>query len=429
MYIRPTRWRALGLSALLGVAVGCDATSAARKDQPGTVDAVAVAPADAGAAVLVDETATARDSALRDPAFRLNWTGDGPTTSVDVLRLAETELQAFDQLAPARQPEVLRIYVFNGDDDDDIPPVAGSLAVDGDALRFTPRYPFARGLRFRVVFNRAPLGGASAAPPDAEQTFYCSTAAARPQPPTEIVQIYPSSDQLPENQLKFYLHFSGPMSRGQAYQRIHLLDAQGKELKAVFLELGEELWDPAMRRFTLLCDPARVKRGLLPREELGPVLTEGQDYTLVIDDDWLDANGQKLTAGARKDFHVMPPDDTPIDLTTWQLAPPKANTRDPLVVHFPEPLEHALLNRMLTVTSTKGDAIPGTVDVSDGETCWQFTPEQPWSAGDYRLVTDVALEDLAGNAVGRAFDVDTFGPIQKRIETETAAIPFSIKAG
>jgi hypothetical protein len=428
MHIWPTRWQALAFYALVGIAVGCDSATAPHKEQPVAVDAAA-APADAETNAQVEETVAARDAGLRDPAFRLNWTGDGPTTSVDVLRLAETELRAFEQQATSRRPDVLRIYVFNGDDDDDIPPVAGDLAVVGDALRFTPRYPLARGLRFRVVLNRALIADGSAAQPDAEQTFYFSTAAARPQPPTQIEQIYPSSDQLPENQLKFYLHFSGPMSRGQAYQRIHLLDAEGKEMKGVFLELGEELWDPAMRRFTLLCDPARVKRGLLPREQLGPVLVEGQDYTLVIDDDWPDANGQKLAAAARKDFHVLPPDDTPIDLATWKITSPKASTRDPLVVHFPESLEHALVNRMLTVTNAGGDAIHGTVDVSDGETCWQFTPEQPWSAGDYKLVTDVALEDLAGNAVGRAFDVDTFGPIQKRIETETAAIPFTVKAG
>ena len=65
------------------------------------------------------------------------------------------------------------------------------------------------------------------------------------------------------------------MSHGEAYRRVHLLDAEGQELPAVFLELGEELWDPAMQRFTLLFDPGRVKRRLVPREELGAVLTAG----------------------------------------------------------------------------------------------------------------------------------------------------------
>ncbi len=81
---------------------------------------------------------------------------------------------------------------------------------------------------------------------------------------------------------------------------------------------------------------------------------------------------------------------------------------------------------MLSVRNSTASDIVGTVDISEGETRWQFTPGKPWSAGDYRLVVDTALEDLAGNAVGRAFDVDTFGPIQHRIETATAEILFSI---
>jgi hypothetical protein len=35
-----------------------------------------------------------------------------------------------------------------------------------------------------------------------------------------------------------------------------------------------------------------------------------------------------------------------------------------------------------------------------------------------------ALEDLAGNRIGRAFDVDTFAPITKAIAGETVVLPF-----
>jgi len=37
--------------------------------------------------------------------------------------------------------------------------------------------------------------------------------AAEPGPATMVEHVYPSTDELPENQLKFYLHFSAPMSR------------------------------------------------------------------------------------------------------------------------------------------------------------------------------------------------------------------------
>ena len=107
------------------------------------------------------------------------------------------------------------------------------------------------------------------------------------------MKVYPSRDLLPENLLQFYIFFSAPMSRGEAYRRITLLDiATGKIVDAPFLELDEELWSPDGTRFTLVFDPGRIKRGLKPREEVGPVLEAGKSYSLVIDRQWLDALGK-----------------------------------------------------------------------------------------------------------------------------------------
>jgi hypothetical protein len=50
------------------------------------------------------------------------------------------------------------------------------------------------------------------------------------------------------------------MSRGEAYRRVHLLDATGRPINLAFLEIEQELWDPEGRRLTLLFDPGRVKR-------------------------------------------------------------------------------------------------------------------------------------------------------------------------
>src|SRR4029077_16843257 len=90
--------------------------------------------------------------------------------------------------------------------------------------------------------------------------------------PTEVTHVYPTATALPENQLKFYIHFSAPMGRGEAYEHVHLLDAKGRRDDLPFLELAEELWDASGKRLTLLIDPGRIKRGLKPREDLGPVL-------------------------------------------------------------------------------------------------------------------------------------------------------------
>ena len=61
---------------------------------------------------------------------------------------------------------------------------------------------------------------------------------------TVVARVTPSADRVPENLLKFYLHFSAPMSRGEVYDRVRLLDARRPAVDLPFLGLGEELWDP-----------------------------------------------------------------------------------------------------------------------------------------------------------------------------------------
>ena len=48
-----------------------------------------------------------------------------------------------------------------------------------------------------------------------------------------------------------------------------------------FLELEQELWSGDGRRFTLLFDPGRIKRGLKPREEQGPSSSRGFSPRLI----------------------------------------------------------------------------------------------------------------------------------------------------
>jgi hypothetical protein len=355
------------------------------------------------------------------PRIELNTTGS--TASFDVVGLSGAQLADIDKLVPQRRAAVFRVFVAG--DQADPSPLLGDLSIEAQRLRFAPRFPLAPGLSYRAVLAIAKLPGANATPAaDLSTTFAILKRVA--QAPTLLEHIYPSADHLPENQLKFYLHFSAPMSRGESYRHIHLFDSSGKEVEAPFLELGEELWDPAMRRFTLLCDPGRVKRGLKPREELGPVLEEGKSYTLVIDRDWPDATGADLQDGFRKSFQALSPDEMPIDPNAWKIEPPHAGTIESLVVRFGESLDHSLLERVVWITNPAGEKVAGTIEISDDETCWRFRPEQAWSAGEHQLVANAMLEDLAGNAIGRPFDVDVFGPIQKTVETENISVPFTI---
>jgi hypothetical protein len=319
----------------------------------------------------------------------------------------------------------------------DRPPVLGSYSIDGDRILFKPRFPIEPGLTYRARFDLQVLydrvlttrnAGSSRhsdPPQPVVQDFSLPKPAA--EATTVVTGVFPSTDQLPENQLKFYLHFSAPMSRGEAYRRVHLLDESAKEVDLPFLDLDEELWDRQGRRFTLFLDPGRIKRGLKPREDVGPVFEEGKSYTLVIDHEWPDAAGNPLRQTFRKQIHVGPPDDEQPDPNNWKVTPPAGGSTEPLVIQFPEPLDHAMLHRVIVVHDSASRLVNGTVTVEDRETRWSFTPAVEWRAGEYTIEVQTDLEDLAGNSIARVFDVDLLEPISRSIKAERWSLPFHVE--
>ena len=115
------------------------------------------------------------------------------------------------------------------------------------------------------------------------------------------------------------------MRKGDSWKHLHLL-RDGAPVAYPFLELDQELWDRDQRRFTVLFDPGRIKRGLASLAEAGPALEEGHTYTLVIDRDWLDARGAPLEEEFRKQFRVAAADRTPPDPKKWRVTAPRAGS-------------------------------------------------------------------------------------------------------
>jgi hypothetical protein len=307
---------------------------------------------------------------------------------------------------------IFAVYAGDGD----VPPMLGAYGVENGALVFRPRFPLAPGVRTRAVLH----------PPGHKTTEALFEARKLDlAPSTRVEHVYPSTDLLPDNQLKFYVHFTAPMRRGEAWQRIHLLDQTGAPVELPFLEVDQELWDRDYKRLTVLFDPGRIKRGLVPLADAGPSIEDGKRYTLVVDRDWRDARGATLAAEFRKPFRVGPADRTPPDTAQWRLSAPRAGTSDALVVRFPKPMDYALLMRLLSVSGGEG-RMAGTVTIGRQETEWRFIPREPWKAGPYQLVADTALEDLAGNRIGRAFDVDTFERVNEHLSSKTVALPFEV---
>ncbi len=315
-------------------------------------------------------------------------------------------------IQPADWSAILTIHVGSLE----APPLLGSYAVTGDGLTFHPRFAITPGVRVFAKF--APPSGS----PMVEEFANLRETHA---PSTSVARVLPSADLLPSNQLKLYLEFSAPMSRGEASKRVHLYGEGGEEVDLPFVEIEQELWDPEQKRLTMLFDPGRIKRGVLPLAELGGALVEGELYELRIDRGWPDAEGRPLVEEHRKRFQAGPADRTAVDPASWKITAPTPGTREPVLVAFGEPLDAAVLVRCLEIRGD-GQPLAGSGSAQDAETQWRFEPEEPWAAGSYQLAVCGTLEDLAGNKIGKLFDVDTFQPVTVSIATGSVSIPFRI---
>jgi hypothetical protein len=289
-------------------------------------------------------------------------------------------------------------------------PTLGAYSISSDTLRFVPRFPPVRGTRYTARFSAAAFDAKSGATlPSAVTDAVWTRAAPAGARTTVVEEVYPTADTVPMNLLRMYVQFSAPMTVGdRADLHVHLLDEHGAPVdKAFLVATGEqELWDPDHTRLTLFLDPGRIKRDLTPHDELGLPLRSGHGYTLVIDSLLHDAHGLPLAREFTKHFRVGPVDRTLPRTSSWHLVSPSVGTAEPLTIEFPEPLDHALLARMLTVR-LDGDEKPlaGRVSLENHDRLWRFTPELAWRSSAYSVVVDAELEDLAGNNLTHLFDV------------------------
>jgi hypothetical protein len=282
-------------------------------------------------------------------------------------------------------------------------PMVGRWSAEGDGVRFTPRFSLPAGRSYALLREDRTAG------PDAAGWVEVARLE-RPivsTPPTaSVVAIHPSTSEVPENLVRLSVTFSAPMDEGSAVDHIRLEDADGNDIPNALLAMPPELWDRPRRRLTVLLEPGRIKRGLVPNTELGPPLAHGSQVTLVVDPAMRDATGTVLVAGARRTYRVGPAIRSRVDPDQWQVTWPTAGSHDMVVVGFDRPLDRALALRCLRVATADGHTVPGHAALGAGDVRWSFTPADPWPEGICALHVDAALEDLAGNSVRRVFDRD-----------------------
>ncbi|HEU5291166.1 MAG TPA: Ig-like domain-containing protein [Cyclobacteriaceae bacterium] len=312
-------------------------------------------------------------------------------------------------IADDQWKDILRIYTDEAFARRINQPVAGTYTRYGDSLSFKPNFPFAQGESYHAIFGKLEL---SFSIPLKRST------------PTVTEEVHPQASTLPENMLRLYISFSQPMMPGEAYDHIKLLTENGTPIDKAFLVIDQELWDAERKRFTLLFDPGRVKRGIRSNVELGSPLQSGQTYHLVIDSAWRDANGNPLSSSYTKTFSVSSAERTRLDTNRWKVIAPDAGTHDDLIIKFDRPIDYALALKCISISAAQAGKIKGKAILINSK-CWRFTPDQPWAEDQFYIEIHPQLEDVAGNNFNNPFDID-LSKESRQNSSETLKLPFSV---
>jgi hypothetical protein len=285
-------------------------------------------------------------------------------------------------------------------------PVLGRYRRQGERLVLVPRFSLDPAARYQLRYVDAA---------GSKQSRLVDPA--KPEPsatPFKVAQVYPTADVLPANLLKFYIHFSQPVREGrEIFDLVSLINEQGEPVAAPWLLT--ELWNEDATRLTLRIHPGRVKQGVNLRESEGLVLNPGKRYTLRVSGRVQRANAatggvRELAVDYTKSFRVSAEDHTLPQLSTWLVTAPSAQSREPLVIHFPEPLDPHLAKRCIEILDPVGKMVAGEIAIGRDERSWTLTPNVVWQSGEHQIVVDEVLEDLAGNTPTRPFEVNADTP-------------------
>ncbi len=294
-----------------------------------------------------------------------------------------------------RSAQAASLQVFPGDTiPDDLPPMLGQYWQELDTLFFRPRFPYQGGQVYQLYI------------PPRDKVFSFQFELAEPPEGSVPLQVYPSTDTVPANQLKFYLAFRDAMALQSPYHHIWLEDANGNKLENVFLEVDPALWGPHQQRLTLWFEPGRIKRGLIPYLTQGPPLQAGNRYTLVVNTAGIRDPQRSDTLLYRHSFWVKEADRQRPDIETWTYTYPKAGSRDTFSIYFPEPMDYALLQNDIFLHDPENNLVRGQMIIGKEERSYHFVPKQVWQEVEYTLMVSSFLEDLAANNFARLFDTD-----------------------
>lgn len=293
--------------------------------------------------------------------------------------------------------ELLSVYVVNDYNTYDYEvAVQGQFTVAENNLIFKPYFPFEGGLPYVVKLNSDIKEKPTFIPFQIGEKETVNQA--------KVLSIFPTSDLLPENVLRFYIYFQTPMKQEEALQHIKLLDKNGKVDNHAFMKFKEELWSSDGKRLTILFDPGRIKRGVSTNVVQGPALESGRNYQLFISGEWQDVYGHTLLDDKIKALTIIKGYRDKIEVSEWILDKPKYNTLNKLTIEFDRIIDHALMQTMMQLRDEEQTLISGYWEILENEKSVQFIPSKKWKIGNYILRFDARLEDIAGNNLQNLLD-------------------------
>ena len=155
-----------------------------------------------------------------------------------------------------------------------------------------------------------------------------------------------------------------------------------------------------------------------------PILN-GNGYSLTVKKELKSAKGVMMTADYVKNFEVTVRDNQKPDIGRWELQLPTNGTAQELSINLNETLDALLLLETISIYY-KDQEIKGEFNLSNTETMLRFRPYQNWEAGEYTIIIDSILEDLAGNNLNRLFDNDIHTESHESTESPYKSTSFRI---
>ena len=292
--------------------------------------------------------------------------------------------------------DLLAVFVKNGMEEYASNAIQGQYTREGDHLVFKPYFPFMRDMTYLIRTRNEKVDSTYS-----YQSFQVGEKRMVEQ--AGVLSIYPLAQQLPKNLLRFYIYFRTPMKKGRALKHVQLVDEAGNIDRHAFMEFKQELWSADGKILTVLFDPGRIKRGVSTNLLRGPALLESKKYELIISGDWEDVYGQPLSMNSTKSIQVVGAYDQQIEINNWTINKPRRNSTDAITLHFDRIIDHALIQSMIRIVNEEETLIHGHWEIEEEQSV-KFIPKARWNKGNYNIIIDSRLEDVAGNNLQNLLD-------------------------